>query len=622
MASTGTVHLARAAVRRVPALRPAVAWLLAHSPALRRSVHRRLAARADAEYRAWAAAHDTPAEADRAAIAARVALLPPLRISVVMPVFNPRAEHFRAAIASVRAQLWPHWELCIADDASTAPHVAQILAEIAGDPRISIVRREQNGHISAASNSALSVASGEFVALMDHDDLLPPHALYCIAEEVAKHPDAALIYSDEDQLDARGRRCEPAFKPDFDLDLLLARNLVSHLGVFRTALLRELGGLREGFEGSQDHDLALRVAAIVPPESIRHVPRVLYHWRQAGAASFSERELARCADASRRAVGDFLAATNTPGEAAVHPLVPAAVRVLRPLPAPPLASIIVPTRDRADLLARCAQGVLHGTDFPGVELLIVDNGSTEAATTTLLAQLAEDSRVRVLRNEQEFNFAGLCNQAAEAARGEVFVLLNNDIEIVEKSWLRTMAAHAVRPDIGAVGAKLLYPDGRVQHAGIVLGAGPHGVAAHLGVGAQGDAPGPSGLLRLERQVGAVTAACLVLRRDAWRAVGGMDEKNLPVAYNDVDLCLRLRAAGLKILWTPFAELIHHESATRGPDDSGRLHRAAAFMRARWGEALARDPFYSPNFSLAEPWRLRPPAVPAAPAAAPAPAAPP
>ena len=603
----GAIHLARGAVRHVPALRHGAAWLLARAPALRRAVQRGLAARADQDYRAWVAAHDTLTAADRAAIAAHIARLPPVRISVVMPVFNPREDWLRAAIASVRGQLWPHWELCIADDASTAPHVARVLADIAGDPRIRAVRRDRNGHISAASNSALALATGDFVALMDHDDVLTEHALYCVAEELAHHPDAELIYSDEDQLDARGRRCQPAFKREFDLDLLRQRNVVSHLGVYRTALLRDLGGLREGFEGSQDHDLALRVAERVAPARIRHIARVLYHWRQSGAASFSERALARCGAASLRAVAEHLVRGGIVAEAAAHPLVPAAVRVVRPLPSPPpLVSVIVPTRDRADLLSRCADGVLHGTDYPAVDLLIVDNGSVEPATASLLSRLATDARVRVLRDEDDFNFARLCNRGAAAARGEILVLLNNDIEVTRKDWLREMVAQALRPEVGAVGARLLYPDGRVQHAGIVLGCGPHGVAAHMEAGAAGDAPGPGAALRLERQVGAVTAACLAVRRAAYLAVGGMDAVNLPVAYNDVDLCLRLRAAGLSIVWTPFAELIHHESATRGTDDAARLGRDAAFMRARWGAGLAEDAAYNGNFSRDVPYRLAAP----------------
>jgi GT2 family glycosyltransferase len=591
----------RDALRRVPALLAGAHWLLARAPALRHRVHRRLAAAEDSAYRAWIARCDTRTGADRAAIAARIAQLPPTKISIAMPVFDPREDFFRAAIASVRAQLWPHWELCIADDRSRAPHVARVLDELASDPRIKIIRRDSNGHICAASNSALALASGEFVALMDHDDILAEHALYRVADAIAAHPDAELLYSDEDQLDDRGRRCQPAFKPDFDPDLLTSRNFVSHLGVYRRTLLQRLG-FREGFEGSQDHDLVLRAAEIVPPAHIHHIPAVLYHWRQTGAASFSERSLAKCADASRRAVAEHLVRTGIKAEAVPHPLVPAAVRVVYALPAPPpLVSVVVPTRDRADLLARCADGVLSKTDYPAIEFLVMDNASHEPATADLFARLTDDPRVRVMRDEKKFNFSALCNVGVAAARGSIVVLLNNDIEITHADWLRELVVHAGRPEVGAVGAKLLFPTGRIQHAGLVLGAGPDFAAAHMQVGARRDSPGPGGALWLARRVGAVTAACLAVRREAYLSVGGMDAENLPVTYNDVDLCLRLRAAGLHILWTPFAELLHHESATRGPDtdaaSAARLARETEFMRARWGMTLAKDPYYNTNLSL-------------------------
>ena len=594
---------ARALLRRVGVLRAAARWLLARAPRLRLAVQRRLAAAEDEAYRAWIARHDTLDDADRAAIANRIAALPPVCLSVVMPVFDPPEAWLRAAIASVRAQLWPHWQLCLADDASRAPHVARVLAACADDPRIRITARAGNGGISAASNSALALATGDYVALLDHDDLLPPHALYRIAEAIAAHPDAAMIYTDEDQLDARGRRCQPAFKPDFDPTLLRSRNLVSHLGVYRRDLLLDLGGLREGVEGSQDFDLALRVAERVGPARIRHIPAVLYHWRQAGPQSFSQRALARCAASSRRAVQDHLLRTGCDATAGAHPLVPAAVRVRHALPAPlPPVSLIVPTRDRADLLARCAEGVLHRTDYARIELVIVDNASREPATQALLDRLAADPRVRVLRHDAPFNFSALCNAGAAAATGDVIVLLNNDVEMLGAGWLRELVAHALRPPVGAVGAKLLYPDFSVQHAGLVLGAGPDGVAIHACARAPREAAGPGGMLWLEREVGAVTAACLAIRRALYHDVGGMDEQ-LPVAYNDVDLCLRLRARGLSIVWTPFAELLHHESATRGRSDD---RAAAALLRARWGAALARDPCYNDNFSLGQPFALAAP----------------
>jgi GT2 family glycosyltransferase len=568
-----------------------------------------------ASYQAWLAAQAPLSPADRAAIAAHVAAMPatPL-ISVVMPVHEPPAASLLEAIASVRAQLYPHWELCIADDASRAPHVARILADAAAaDRRIRWVRRDTNGHISAATNTALALATGEFVALMDHDDLLAEHALYAMAAEIEAHPDAALVYSDEDKIDGQGRRYGPNFKPDFDPDLLFQQNVVSHLGLYRRDLLVALGGLREGFEGSQDHDLALRFSMACGAARVRHIPFVLYHWRQSGGPdSFSQKALDRCVQAGRRAIAEALATAGAEARLETPPLAPTYWRVVWPVPDPaPLVSIIVPTRDHAGMLAACAEGVLDRTDYPAIELIIVDNGSEQAETLALFDRLAEDPRVRILSAPGPFNYAALNNRAAAEARGDILLLLNNDIEVISAGWLRELVSQALRPDVGAVGAKLLYADDTLQHGGVVLGLG--GVAGHYLTGAGRDDAGNSGSLGLVREVSAATAACLALRRGVFEAVGGFDAANLPVAFNDVDLCLRIRAAGWRILWTPFAELYHLESASRGSDltaeKARRFAGEVAHMQRRWGATLAGDPFGNPNLNTEGPVALlaaRPP----------------
>jgi GT2 family glycosyltransferase len=474
----------------------------------------------------------------------------------------------------------------------------------AGDRRIKVVRRDENGHISEATNSALALASGEFVALMDHDDVLPEHALYEIAVEINAHPEADLIYSDEDKIDGHGRRFEPYFKTDWNPELLLSHNMVSHLGVYRRSIVEKIGGMRVGFEGSQDYDLVLRASEETTPDRIRHIPAVLYHWRQKTAGgSFSESAMERCAEAARRAVAEHLHRTGVVGATVeTQPNAPAWVYVRRALPDPaPLVSVIVPTRDRAELLERCVEGLLHRTDYPALEVLIVDNGSVQARTLELFARLQADPRVRVLHKPGPFNYSALNNQAAKEAKGDILLLLNNDIEVIGDWWLREMVCQAVRPEIGAVGARLLYGDGRVQHGGVILGVGGRpGVAGHLYHGAASGDTGYFGHLRLARHVSAVTAACLALRRSVFEEVGGLDAENLAVAFNDVDLCLKIRDRGYGVIWTPLAELYHLESASRGADTRPggvveRFQREVDHMRERWGDVLDNDPFYGPNF---------------------------
>lgn len=599
-------------VRRVPALHR-----LVHKAALRLETHplgarfiRGVLDEGPGEtigYGGWVRRYDTLTRKDRRAIAAHIEGFSgkPV-ISVVMPVYATSPALLSAAIESVRAQLYPHWEMCIADDASPGDEVWATLSRYAAiDKRIRIVRRPTNGNICAATNSALELASGEFVALMDHDDLLPARALYEVAALLQDHPDADLIYSDEDKIDDRGHRYEPHIKSDWNAELLLGQNMVSHLGVYRRALLTEIGGLREGFEGSQDYDLVLRFAERTSPERIHHIPWILYHWRQhGGPATFSQAQMDRCADAAVRAVSEHLARTGQPvTKVGRMEGTPGWVTVNRALPLhrPPV-SIIVPTRDRADLMAQCADGVLSGTDYAPLELIVVDNDSVEPATAELFARLAKDPRVRILSAPGPFNYSALNNLAVAQAKGEIVVLLNNDISMPHRDWLDALVAQAVRQNVGAVGARLLYPDGSVQHAGVAIGLG--GVAGHMGYGAAGDTAGYFGHFQSPRNVSAVTAACLAMRKSVFEEVGGLDAEHLAVAFNDVDLCLKVRAAGYDIVWTPHAELIHHESATRGEDLTGerkvRFRSEVLTMRQRWGNTLKTDPFFSPLFSLDHP----------------------
>lgn len=586
---------------RETARRPLAATLVRLRP---RRVRRRAAARARAgAYDRWIAHHDDDPALDRDGFAAAVAALParPL-ISVLMPVYETDADHLDAAIRSVVEQIYPAWELCIADDASPSPRVrGQLDAWAARDRRIRIVHRETNGHIAAATNSAFALATGEWIALLDHDDLLRPHALAVVADEIAAHPEAELIYSDEDKIDAGGtRRFDPYFKPDWSPDLMRAQNYLNHLTVLRARTVRAVGGWRRGFEGSQDYDLNLRITEQVAAERIRHIPKVLYHWRAgAGSTAADPGEKSYAVEAAERALGEHLARTGLDGAVGLIPGLPYfRTRLRRPDPAP-LVSLVIPTRDQAEILTVCLSSILERTNYRTLEVIAIDNGSREPETARLLAEVGRDPRVRVLRDDRPFNFSALNNRAVAEARGTIVGLLNNDIEAVAPDWLDEMVSQAVRPEIGCVGAKLLYPDGRVQHGGVILGVG--GVAGHAHKYFPAASPGYFGRLGVAQNLSAVTAACLVVRKSVYEEVGGLDTSELAIAFNDVDFCLKVRARGYLNLWTPFATLIHHESASRGsedtPDKKARFDREAATMRDRWGPELANDPYYSPNLSL-------------------------
>lgn len=523
-------------------------------------------------------------------------------ISIVVPVYNVDPKWLHAAVDSVRNQFYPNWQLCMADDASTSASTRQSLDEIEalGDQRIIIRRLEANVGIAGASNAALELASGDYVGLLDHDDELTRDALLEMVRHIVDgEPD--LLYSDEDKLDEDGRHIDPHFKPDFSPDYLLSNNYVCHFSVLRRELVERIGGFRNGFDGAQDFDLILRASEVA--ETIVHVPQVLYHWRRVpGSTSVTSAAKPESSIAGRRALMDAMqrrgiAATIEPGP------YPNTFRVHRQIIGNPLVSIIIPFRDKPALLMACVDSILERTDYPHYEIIGIDNGSVDPQVKAAREALQKrDSRVRFLDYDAPFNYSAINNHAAAEAKGEHLLMLNNDTEVIAPEWLRAMLEHSQRPEVGVVGAQLLYPDRSLQHAGVIIGLG--GVAGHSHLMLPTGHPGYFSRPRLIQNLSAVTFACAMTRRDVFEQLGGLNDKELTVAFNDIDYCLRAREAGYLVVYTPYASLFHRESKTRGldvsPQKRARFSAEIDYMQSRHASVFKHgDPYYNPHLSLLE-----------------------
>lgn len=541
----------------------------------------------------------------------RVALSQPsttIKFSILLPTYNTPEQWLRRCLDTVLAQTYPHWELCIADDASTDPRVRTVLQQYADrEPRIKLAWRARNGHIVQASNTALELATGDFVALLDHDDELHSEALASVALALQRHPQWQIVYSDEDKIDEQGQRFDPYFKPDWNPALLCGQNCFSHLGVYSRELMQSLGGFREGTEGSQDWDLALRCSEKLSADQVGHIPLVLYHWRAVtGSTAQGVDQKSYAHDAAIRVLREHFKRREVAAEVLALDGILGMFRVRYPLPeSKSSVSIVIPTRDRLDLLQRCVESILEHSTYAHFEIVIVDNRSCEPATLAYLSCIADDPRVRVLRHDRPFNYAIINNEAVATCASELICLLNNDVEVITPGWLEELASHALRPEVGAVGAMLYYPNDTIQHAGVITGV--HGVAAHPYCGMPRGYPGQMARAKLTQSMSAVTGACLMVRRDLYRRINGLDG-SFQVAFNDVDFCLRLRQAGYTNIWTPVAEMYHHESASRGeentPEKRARFAREVELMQSRWGAQLEFDPAYNPNLTLSgEPFSL-------------------
>ena len=516
-------------------------------------------------------------------------------ISVILPVYNPEPKWLRGAIESVKSQIYNNWELCIADDASSRADIKLLLREYeTANPQIKVVYRERNGHISEASNAALQLATGDYVALLDHDDALSPHAFARVVDTINAHPDAAIIYSDEDKIDESDRRSQPHFKSDWNPDLLLCQNYISHLGVYRKSYVDQVGGFRLGYEGAQDWDLVLRISELVDPQRIHHIPEALYHWRSVSgstAKDIGEKNYAH--EAAGKALANRF--TRLGIAASLEPVDRYYWRPVYELPENrPEIAIVIPTRDRVDLQKACVESILENTDYPNFKIVIANNESSEAETFSFFED-AKRRGIEVVDTPGTFNFSRIANDAIRARTEPLICLLNNDTTVIDSSWLEEMAMHACREEIGAVGAKLLFPHDHVQHAGIVLGIGGIGSEAFKYIHKTDD-----GYIHRAFLIGnysAVTGACMLFQRSIWEELDGFNETETPNAYSDIDFCLRLGARGYRSLFTPFATLYHHQSASRGADDSEEFSRATEYMRRQWGRLIDNDPFYNPNLTL-------------------------
>lgn len=521
-------------------------------------------------------------------------------ISLIMPTYNTPIQYLKKAIDSVLAQSYTHWELCIADDVSSDTKMLEMLAEYTKKyPNIKVIFREENGHISQASNTALSLAIGTFVGFLDHDDMLAKNALFEVIKVINQNPEAKFIYSDEDKIDIRGRRYEPHFKSDWNPDMFYSHNYISHFSVIERKQVEEVNGFREGYEGSQDYDLFLRILEGLAENNIVHISKILYHWRAIeGSSALDANEKSYSTEAGLKALRDFFFKKNK--EILVeNGKVANTYKVTYPLPKTlPLVSILIPTRDKYAVFVKCVESILEHTTYENYEILILDNESTQKETLEYFEHLKTHPKISILPYHQPFNYASLNNFGVKNAKGTVIALVNNDTEIISHHWLTQMVSHALRPNIGAVGAMLYYDNEKIQHAGIILGIG--GVANHAHkLNKRGDS-GYFARLATVQNYSAVTGACLVVEKSLYQKVGGMNEKDLAVAFNDVDFCLKLLEEGKRNLWTPFVELYHHESVSRGkeetPEEKARFLGEVQYMQKHWANRLAQDTYYNKNLS--------------------------
>lgn len=520
-------------------------------------------------------------------------------ISIVVPVYRTPEVFLRQMIESVQAQTYENWELCIADGSGEERGPEQIIGEYQRkDTRIRYQKLEKNEGIAGNTNAALDMAAGDYAALFDHDDLLTEDALYEVAEAIAENGGPDMIYTDEDKVSADlSEYFQPNFKPDFNLDLLRANNYICHLLVVKRTLLGKVGGQDAFYDGAQDYDFIFRCAE--EAGKIVHIPKVLYHWR-VHAASTADNPFGKdyALESGKQAIEAHLQRKKIPAQVTMLNY-RGFYRVKYKVAGNPLVSIIIPNKDEAETLKRCLDSIRERSTYRNYEILVVENNSTEKETFDFYQTIDGKNQIRVLYWEKEFNYSAINNFGASHAKGEYFILLNNDVTVITPDWMEEFLGHCQRSEVGIVGARLYFPDDTIQHAGIVMGIG--GCAGSMFVGMKRTMTGYMHRAVLQQDMSAVTAACLMVKRETFEKIGGLDE-NLAVAFNDVDFCLRAGREGYLVIYDPYVEMYHFESKTRGYEDTEekkqRFEREKTYLCTRWAELLEQgDPCYNRNLSL-------------------------
>ena len=529
-------------------------------------------------------------------------------ISVAVPAYRTPEKFLAQMIDSLLAQTYGNWELCIANGSPEDSAMKKVLEEYTKkDSRIRVSELTENKGIAGNTNAALEMAQGEFVGLLDHDDLLAPNALYEIVRALDEDRNLDAVYTDEDKVTTElDEHFQPHLKPDFNLDLLRSNNYICHFFVVRRSIVQKVGGFRQEFDGAQDHDFIFR--CIETAEKVGHIPEILYHWRTHKASTADNPASKMYAfDAGKRAIEAHLKRTGTEGTVSHTPDL-GFFRVKYPVQGQPLVSIIIPNKDEKETLKACIDSIREKTEYPNYEIIIVENNSTTDEIFQYYKELSQDPRIRLLRWKKEFNYSAINNYGVRHANGEYLLFLNNDVTVITPGWIKELLGVCQRSEVGAAGVKLIYPDDTIQHAGCVIGLG--GIAGHMFVDMPANRTGYLHKASILQDMSAVTAACMMMKRTAFEEAGGFTEK-LSVAFNDVDLCLKVRKNHKLIVYDPYVQLYHMESKTRGAEDNKekvrRFQEEIEYMRCQWIDILKKgDPYYNKNLSLTK-WNysLRP-----------------